>query len=197
TARGPIAEHSFATASAASTRRSATTTCAPSRANRSAYALPMPCAAPVMIATLSRSRMGGRRNTHARGPSTRTALLATRFALDLVLEDLDRDRGRMREQVRHVRDRPVDHDLAAVVYGMRVRQRPVLVGGVDGRIERSEAIQRTVRHHRDILLYASSVAAMTVAQFGAAAHPPARKNPRAPHRPRRATARPTPLDSDP
>src|SRR5215204_4328109 len=104
----------------------------------------MPCAAPVMIATLSRSRMGGRRNTHARGPSTGTALLATRFALDLVLEDLDRDRRRMREQVRHVRDRPVDHDLAAVVGRMREGQRPILISGVEGRIDRSEAIQGTV-----------------------------------------------------
>src|SRR6185369_12275006 len=123
----------------------------------------MPCAAPVMIATLSRSRMGGRRNTHARGRSTGTALLATRFALDLVLQDLDRD-------------------LAAVVHWMWEGRRPVLIGGVEGRIERSEAIQRTVRHHRDVLLYPSSVTAITVAQFGVAAHPPARKNPCVPRR---------------
>src|SRR6185369_9188176 len=142
----------------------------------------MPCAAPVMIATLSRSRMGGRRNTHARGPSTGTALLATRFALDLVLQDLDRDRRRMRQHVRHVRDRPIDHDLAAVVHWMWEGRRPVLIGGVEGRIERSEAIQRTVRHHRDVLLYPSCVTAITVAQFGVAAHPPARKNPCVPRR---------------
>jgi hypothetical protein len=61
--------------------------------------------------------------------------------------------------------------------GMREGRRPVLVGGVEARIERSEAIQRTVRHHRERPPLPSSVTAITVAQFRAAAHPPARKNP--------------------
>jgi hypothetical protein len=50
--------HSAATASACSPRMSAATTCAPSRAKRSAYALPIPCAAPVTIAIRSLSRIG-------------------------------------------------------------------------------------------------------------------------------------------
>src|ERR1700678_111555 len=53
----PISLNSFATALAASPFRSATTTLAPSRANVSAISLPMPLAAPVIIATLFFNRM--------------------------------------------------------------------------------------------------------------------------------------------
>src|SRR5262245_28518891 len=107
-ARGPSPEHSAATAAAASARRSAMTTCAPSRAKRSAYALPMPCAAPVMIATRSFKRMGSRRNTHARERSTRAALLAERLALELDLELLDGDGAEPSERGGYRGDRPVD-----------------------------------------------------------------------------------------
>src|SRR6185436_16948084 len=102
----------------------------------------MPCAAPVMMATRSRSRMGGRPNTHAREASTRAALLATRFALDLVLELFDRDRVEAGERRVNEGDRPLDRDLAGMVR-MVVGEggRPVLVGRVDGRIERSESVE--------------------------------------------------------
>src|SRR6185503_124894 len=101
----------------------------------------MPCAAPVMMATRSLSRMGGRPNTHAREASTRAAFLATRLALDLVLELFDRDGPEAGERRVNERDRPVDRNLPGVVR-MVVGQgrRPVLIGRVDGRIERSKAI---------------------------------------------------------
>src|SRR3984893_7541330 len=53
----PAARMSAATASACSPNTSATTTLAPSWAKRRASASPMPCAAPVTIATLSSRRM--------------------------------------------------------------------------------------------------------------------------------------------
>src|SRR5262245_29888110 len=105
-----------------------------------------------MMATLSRRRMGGRPNTHARGPSTWAALLATRFAFDLVLERLDRDRLKARERIGDERDRPVDPNLSGELRMVRVGRGAVLVGGIDGRIERSETLERAVRHHRNILL---------------------------------------------
>jgi hypothetical protein len=51
----PLARISLAVASAASLFRSAIATLAPSRANTSAISLPIPLAAPVMIADLSLS----------------------------------------------------------------------------------------------------------------------------------------------
>src|SRR6266404_986633 len=135
----PSAAHSAATARACSSRMSATTTCAPSRAKRSAYALPMPCAAPVTIATRSRRRTELGR------------FLALRFALELVLQHLDRDRVLPLQDRGHVHDRPVDGDLAGVIRVPRPRREAVLIGGIDGRIEGLRGlVRRAVElHHRN------------------------------------------------
>src|ERR1700690_130508 len=49
----PLPSSAFMASAARSSTTSATTTLAPSARNRSAYARPIPCPAPVMIATLS------------------------------------------------------------------------------------------------------------------------------------------------
>src|SRR5213594_514969 len=126
-AAGPSAAHSAATARA------------PSRAKRSAYALPMPCAAPVTIATRSRRRTELGR------------FLAFRFALELVLQHLDRDRVLPLQDRGHVHDRPVDGDLAGVIRVPRPRREAVLIGGIDGGIEGLRGlVRRAVElHHRN------------------------------------------------
>src|SRR2546428_432983 len=138
-AAGPSPAHLAATARACSSRMSAATTCAPSRAKRSAYALPMPCAAPVTIATRSRRRTELGR------------FLALRLALELVLQGLDRDRVLPLQRRREAHHRPVDGDLAGVVRVSRPGREAVVVGGIDGWIEGLRGlVRRAVElHHRD------------------------------------------------
>src|SRR5437016_1388017 len=99
----------------------------------------MPCAAPVTIATRSRRRTELGR------------FLALRFALELVLQHLDRDRVLPLQGRGQVHDRPVDGDLAGVVRVPRPGREAVLIGGIDGGIEGLRGlVRRAVElHHRN------------------------------------------------
>src|SRR4029450_8367429 len=79
-------------------------------------------------------------------------LLTLRTALELVLQGLEGDGAEAAQARRNRGDRPVDVHLASMVHRMCRRRRSVRVGGVDGRIERLERIERAVGRHRSALL---------------------------------------------
>src|SRR4030095_2665828 len=75
-----------------------------------------------------------------------------RLALDLVLEQLERDRLRALQRNGNPRNGPVRGDLAVVRAAPRSRRDPVAVGGIDRWIERRKWVERAVGHHRNALL---------------------------------------------
>src|SRR5262245_57268641 len=115
----------------------------------------MPCAAPVTMAILSASRMRRRYHLAEKTVNDRAlsgVLLALRAALELVLQGLEGDGPEAAQARRDQRDRPIDLNLAGVIHRVCQRGRSVRVGGVDGRIERLERIERAVGRHRSALL---------------------------------------------